>query len=489
MMNHAVAAKTAVFSSEQKARSRRAPTSVLLAALIGDAVVIFLALAFSSWLRFETPLAHFGIGGDTIHWTDYFPNVVFGTLLFLLLLPHRQLYDLSRIINLRQTVPVVIKTALSWFFAYMALSWLLRYDREISRVYVFVAFTVTTTAFVFWRFLLCAIVSNESIAQRLRQRILFVGWSAPARSIAKAIIADSRHLYEIAGYVPSGQRFRPGRTDPLIRRLGDQDDLVDLLQDHDIDMVIHGDLNPSTDETLALANLCEKEMVEFKVIPSNCFEIFLSCLHLQTVSGVPVLGVAYFSLDLPFNALLKRAVDLLGGILGLLLSAPIITVFGILVYLESPAPIIYRQRRLGRYGRPFWIYKIRSMKTDAECDGRVGWTVKDDPRRLKIGAFMRRWNIDELPQFWNVIKGEMSLVGPRPERPELIEIFKEEVSHYNARHNIKPGITGWAQVNGFRGDTDLNERIRCDLYYIENWSLLMDFQIMFMTIFRHKNAG
>jgi len=119
----------------------------------------------------------------------------------------------------------------------------------------------------------------------------------------------------------------------------------------------------------------------------------------------------------------------------------------------------------------------------------VGWTTKDDPRRLRIGALMRRLNIDEVPQFWNVLKGEMSLVGPRPERPELIRNFKHEIPHYNARHNAKPGITGWAQVNGLRGDTDLNERIKCDLWYLENWSVLLDFQIMFMTFVKNKNAA
>ncbi len=128
------------------------------------------------------------------------------------------------------------------------------------------------------------------------------------------------------------------------------------------------------------------------------------------------------------------------------------------------------------------------MKPDAERGGRPGWTQKEDSRRLKVGAFMRRWNIDEIPQFYNVLTGEMSLVGPRPERPEFIENFKEEIPHYNARHGVKPGITGWAQVNGFRGDTDLTERIKCDLYYMENWNLLLDVQIMLMTFFKHKNA-
>jgi lipopolysaccharide/colanic/teichoic acid biosynthesis glycosyltransferase len=129
------------------------------------------------------------------------------------------------------------------------------------------------------------------------------------------------------------------------------------------------------------------------------------------------------------------------------------------------------------------------MRLDAEGNGKVGWTVQNDPRRLRIGGFMRRWNIDEVPQFWNVLKGEMSLVGPRPERPELVATFKREIPHYNARHNAKPGITGWAQVNGLRGNTDLAERINYDLWYMENWSPILDLQIMCMTFFKHRNAA
>jgi exopolysaccharide biosynthesis polyprenyl glycosylphosphotransferase len=186
--------------------------------------------------------------------------------------------------------------------------------------------------------------------------------------------------------------------------------------------------------------------------------------------------------------LLKRSIDIIGSLIGLLLSAPVIATFGLLIYLESPGPIFYRQRRGGLGGNLFSIIKLRSMKLNAEASGRPGWTVRKDDRVLRVGAFMRRWNIDEVPQFLNVFLGQMSLVGPRPERPEFIATFKEEIPHYNARHGIKPGITGWAQVNGLRGDTDLTERIRCDLYYMENWSLTLDIQIMLMTFFKRQGA-
>jgi exopolysaccharide biosynthesis polyprenyl glycosylphosphotransferase len=248
------------------------------------------------------------------------------------------------------------------------------------------------------------------------------------------------------------------------------------------------DTSSAQDEIVGLANLCEKMMAQFKVIPSY-FQILVSGLHLETVSGIPILGVASLPLDQTLNIVLKRAVDIIGSVVGLLLSVPLIAIFSAIVYAESPGPILYRQRRLGRNGREFFIYKIRSMKLDAEVAGKVGLTTKNDPRRLRIGGFMRKYNIDEVPQFWNVLRGEMSLVGPRPERPELIRSFKEEIPHYNARHNVKPGITGWAQVRGFRGDTDMGERIKCDLWYLENWSLLLDFHIMFLTFIKRDNAS
>jgi exopolysaccharide biosynthesis polyprenyl glycosylphosphotransferase len=202
------------------------------------------------------------------------------------------------------------------------------------------------------------------------------------------------------------------------------------------------------------------------------------------MSGTPVLGVSRLPLDRFYNVFLKRLFDIVGGMVGLVLSGPLVAACGLMVYWQSPGPIFYRQQRLGRNGTKFWMYKIRSMRMNAEGEGRAGWTIKNDPRRLKIGIFMRRWNLDELPQFWNVLRGEMSLVGPRPERPEFVVNFKKEIPHYQARHNIKPGMTGWAQVKGLRGDTDLLERINCDLFYLENWSFLLDLQILMMTLFR-----
>ncbi|MEM7386987.1 MAG: sugar transferase [Verrucomicrobiota bacterium] len=188
------------------------------------------------------------------------------------------------------------------------------------------------------------------------------------------------------------------------------------------------------------------------------------------------------------NGSLKRLVDIVGGLAGLVISAPLMAVCAAIIYRESPGAVVYKQIRTGRDGQDFTIFKLRTMRLDAETDGKVGWTVENDPRRLKIGEFMRSYNIDEVPQFWNVLKGDMSLVGPRPERPEHIVRLRDEIPQYDERHAVKPGLTGWAQVNGWRGNTDLNERVKCDLDYIENASIVWDLKIMVKTFFNRQNA-
>ncbi len=278
------------------------------------------------------------------------------------------------------------------------------------------------------------------------------------------------------------------RSEISVPYLGAIEETERIISSVAIDILILADLDYDRERIFELADACEREMVEFKVVPSY-FQILVSGLHLETISGIPVLGVSRLPLDRIVSRATKRMIDIVGGAVGIVLSLPIIVIFGAIVYSESPGPIFYRQRRSGRNGKPFDIFKIRSMRLDAEPDGKVGWTIQNDPRRLRIGAFMRKWNIDEVPQFWNVVKGEMSLVGPRPERPELVARFKHDVPHYNARHNAKPGITGWAQIHGLRGNTDLAERINYDVWYMENWSLILDFQIMAMTFFKGQNAG
>jgi exopolysaccharide biosynthesis polyprenyl glycosylphosphotransferase len=189
------------------------------------------------------------------------------------------------------------------------------------------------------------------------------------------------------------------------------------------------------------------------------------------------------------NRIMKRSVDIIGALVGMTLSCPIIATLGVFIWLESPGNIFFSQERVGRNGRRFNMYKLRSMKLGSDkFDHLSQSTGRADPRVLRVGKFIRRWNLDEVPQFFNVLIGQMSLVGPRPERTFHSEKLSLEIPHYNARLASKPGITGWAQVNGLRGDTDLAERVRYDLYYMENWSLWLDFQIMVQTFFKRDNA-
>jgi exopolysaccharide biosynthesis polyprenyl glycosylphosphotransferase len=194
-----------------------------------------------------------------------------------------------------------------------------------------------------------------------------------------------------------------------------------------------------------------------------------------------------------WNAVCKRAFDLFVSLVGLLLTAPITSLAALLIKLTSPGPVFYGQQRVGLNGRTFRLYKFRTMRVDAEADTGPVWASREDPRTTAIGRFLRRTSLDELPQLFNVLRGDMSIVGPRPERPHFVEQFQAEVPRYMDRHRVKAGLTGWAQVNGQRGaDSSIEERTRYDIYYVENWSLLFDFQILVKTAFEflfHKGAG
>jgi exopolysaccharide biosynthesis polyprenyl glycosylphosphotransferase len=228
-------------------------------------------------------------------------------------------------------------------------------------------------------------------------------------------------------------------------------------------------------------------MIAFNFVP-DLFRLLTINMEVQNVDGIPILGTAKWPLDLFWNRVAKRMEDIVGSAAGLLFSAPVIAVAALLIKITSPGPIFFKQERCGEKGRRFNIYKLRTMRIDAEDKTGPVWAVENDPRRTRIGAFLRAHNIDELPQFWNVLKGDMSLVGPRPERPHFVEQFKEDISRYMWRHFSRPGVTGWAQVNGLRGNTSISDRVNYDLYYLENWSLSLDFKIIARTFFARSNA-
>lgn len=207
--------------------------------------------------------------------------------------------------------------------------------------------------------------------------------------------------------------------------------------------------------------------------------------------GLPVINIRYVPLTNTLNWVAKRAVDIVGALCGLLIASPVMLLTAALVKCSSPGPVIFKQERVGLHNKPFQMYKFRTMELQKPSQEQKAWTVKDDPRVTRIGKILRKTSLDELPQLFNILAGEMSLVGPRPERPLFVEKFKEEVPRYMIKHQVRPGLTGWAQINGYRGDTSIRKRIECDIFYIENWTMGLDFKIMFLTIFKgfiNKNA-
>lgn len=465
-------------------RGRELGQQLVAVAFVGDILLILSGLLLSFYVRFQTPIREWGINARP-DLTDYLGYIILASVLYLGMLCYGGIYDHRNLLKLRNVTARILKWSVAWVGLILLASFMVKFEPAVSRVFCVMAWVITPSILVIWRSIFRLLLSRTSVASALRLRVVFVGWNQYAAHLAQSFNRSHGSAYQVIGYIHGHANEQ---TSSSIAYLGSIEEAERIISSVAIDILILADLDYERDRILHLANACEREMVEFKVVPSY-FQILLSGLHLDTVSGIPVLGVSRLPLDRIVSRAIKRAIDIVGGTVGLLLSAPIICIFGAIVYSESPGPIFYRQRRSGRNGKLFDIIKIRSMRLDAERDGNVGWTVHNDPRRLRIGAFMRKWNIDEVPQFWNVLKGEMSLVGPRPERPELVATFKHDIPHYNARHNAKPGITGWAQVHGLRGNTDLAERINYDLWYMENWSLILDLQIMCMTFFKRQNAG
>jgi Undecaprenyl-phosphate glucose phosphotransferase len=254
-----------------------------------------------------------------------------------------------------------------------------------------------------------------------------------------------------------------------------------LIDDNQIDEVIIALPEASHEEILDLISKCSRASLSIKVFP-DVFQIIASQVTIDDLGGLPLLSVRDVRLR-GWRVTVKRLVDLMLTSIFLVLLSPFMFVVAILIKLESPGSVFYAQERMGLDARPFAMIKFRSMRHDAEANG-PGWTTPDDPRRTRLGTLLRKLNVDELPQLINVLIGDMSLVGPRPERPVYVEQFKRTIPRYMERHKEKAGLTGWAQVNGLRGDTSIEERTKYDLWYIENWSLLLDFKILIRTVFR-----
>lgn len=413
--------------------------------------------------------------------------VVYG-LLILYVLHSLSLYTWSSFMGPHRTVARIIAATVLSALAFVVARYF--FGDENSRYYEswLVLHSLILIALILGFRLLTRFLLVDVFQSIPTERIAFIGWDARLERVLNTMQNEKSGFQKVIGFFyPGGDlAFEPAHAKNY-EALGTFAELTRKLEEQRITLLMVEESSVGPAQIQKLAEVCGRSLVSLKVIPS-AFDVWASKLNLSVVAGVPLLGIHDIRMDRLGFRIAKRAIDIAGGLFGLICSIPIILILMWLIKRESPGTIFFRQVRLGLHGKPFKIIKLRSMKLDAEVQTGAVWAVADDPRRLKIGAFMRKWNLDELPQFWNVLKGEMSLVGPRPERPEFVEGFKETIRYYNMRHSCKPGVTGWAAVNGLRGNTSLEDRLEYDLFYIENWSLQLDFRIMLMTLMPPKNA-
>lgn len=320
------------------------------------------------------------------------------------------------------------------------------------------------------------------------KHILLVGYSRAAEEYIDRIQANPQWGYVIRGIlddkIPRGTIYRG------IKVLGRIDNLLIILPENKLDEIAITLALEYYGRLEDIVGLCEKSGVHTKFIP-DYNRVIPSKPYTEDLMGLPVINIRHVPLTNTLNLLSKRIVDIVGSIVAIILFSPFMLFALIGIRLASQGPVIFMQERVGLHNKPFQMYKFRTMEMQKPTAEQKEWTVKDDPRITKIGKILRKTSIDEMPQLFNILKGDMSLVGPRPERPLFVEKFKEEIPRYMIKHQVRPGMTGWAQINGYRGDTSIRKRIECDLYYIENWTMALDFRILFLTVFKgfiNKNA-
>jgi Undecaprenyl-phosphate glucose phosphotransferase len=393
-------------------------------------------------------------------------------------------YLVHRLRRLREEMVAVAKGAALLSLLVMATTFY-RHDPYESRGIMLLFTALTAGAMLTARRLTWGAVRWLRRRGYNQSQALIVGTGRVARKTAQALRSAGWMGIQTLGFVEDS----PGRWAGDLPVLGTTADLPDLVDKHRVEHVfIALPLNRHA-EARRVFDVLSQSFVEVRLVLDvpNLAGLSLTTANLD---GLPVIGLRenpHFGL----NLVVKRAMDMVLSFVGLVVLSPLFAVIAAVVKWSSPGPVFYRQERCGLNGKPFGMLKFRTMRADAESQTGPVWAVKDDPRRTWLGAFLRRTSLDELPQLFNVLKGDMSLVGPRPERPVFIHQFRQTIPNYMARHRVKAGITGWAQVHGWRGNTSLRKRLQYDLYYITHWSPFLDIRILWMTLFRgllHRNA-
>lgn len=418
---------------------------------------------------------------------DYLPMLSVHVFSVIAVFSFAHLYRLSHLSRLDEFYGIVVSCTIGTLMGVALASLGLRsfvVAQDYSRVIVGYAWILSILLITLSR------VFNAWLRSRLilqgwgRQRVIIVGVGDVARMILQKILWTATLGYDAVGVVSvQADEVADLLGVPVI---GVAADLRQIINQYQVDEVVIA-LPDDTDhnEILWLISECERGRVTIRVYP-DLFQIMAGPVSIGEMGGIPILTVRDIALTGWWRTA-KRMLDIVGAAGGLVFFSPMMLLISVLIKLESPGPVFYVQERMGLDAKPFPILKFRSMRSDAERSG-PGWTTENDPRRTKVGSFLRKTNLDEFPQFINVLVGNMSLVGPRPERPVYVEQFRRNIPRYMDRHREKAGLTGWAQVNGYRGDTSIAERTKYDLWYIENWSLLLDIKILIRTVLQIFNS-
>lgn len=440
--------------------------------IISDGLLSFLAIPVAFWLRFY--VLPDGVIGIPLR--QYLILGFFFSLIQLFVFASFGLYQSFRHVRLLRELGRLCTASL--LNLVLMLGWLyLQHGDDYSRQLIAIYYVLSVGCLGAKR-----IVLRKGL-RRFRQHgynlkhVLIIGGGELATRYLTEIRNDRELGYDPVGYIAT----EPG--DLALPWLGDFDALDKALEENRPDEVISAIEMADYERTPQIIAACEKTGCKLLIIPFY-LDYISAKPQFDDLNGIPLLNIRRIPLDNWANAFCKRAMDIVGSAFLLLLFSPIMLACAVGVRLSSPGPIIFRQERVGRNKKPFTMYKFRSMRVNNKQD--TGWSSREDSRKTKFGSFIRKYSLDEFPQFWNVLIGDMSLVGPRPEVPYYVDQFKENVPLYMVKHQVRPGITGWAQVNDFRGDTSIQGRIEHDIYYIENWSLLFDIKILWMTVFGGK---
>lgn len=446
------------------------------AIVLVDALAIVASFLFTWYIRVHSGIIE--VQGGILTFRAYLVPVLIMVPIYILIYNFKRLYNSERVIFIsKEIINIIISNVygIILFTGVLFLTKQIDYSRSVLVIFFVVCTVFTSLERIGIRLLMRRARRN---GQNVKYTV-FVGFSDGTKKFYKLINENKHWGYNVLGIFEDSDIIYED-----LKYLGSLSKLGDFLSENrDVDEIVITLEMKDYDKLKDIIAACEKLGVRAQIIPSY-YKYLPAKPFVEEIGGIPLINMRYIPLDNILNKAIKRGIDIIGSSIAILLFSPIILITAILVKTTSKGPLIFKQERIGLNRNSFVMYKFRSMREQDPDEEKENWTVKNDPRKTKIGNFIRKTSIDELPQFFNVLLGDMSLIGPRPERPFYVEKFKDEIPKYMVKHQVRPGITGWAQVNGWRGDTSIEKRIECDIYYIENWSLTLDIKIVFLTVFK-----